>query len=62
MIDNHKIGKFAAVNSEAVLTYPDSVEAQWPLWACVPNPLDPGASGGNPISSPEQRKRSNSSG
>ncbi len=31
MIDNHKIGKFAAVYAEAVLTYLESGEAPWLL-------------------------------
>lgn len=40
MIDNHKIGKFAAVYAEAVLTYLDSGEAQWLLWDGVSNRFD----------------------
>jgi hypothetical protein len=40
MIDGHKIGKFAAVYAEAVLTFLDSGEAQWLLWDGVSNRFD----------------------
>jgi hypothetical protein len=39
-IDTQKIGKFAAVFAEAVLTYLDSGEAQWLLWDGVSNRFD----------------------
>lgn len=39
-IDTYKIGKFAAVYAEAVLTYLDSGEAQWLLWDGTSNRFD----------------------